>query len=133
MQSSDDKEETVTEMNTRDPILTSVNEETGKVTVESDTASIAPDGPFKVTIEFGIVNEAEEMHGYAKCTMPMGKVPTGEDVSELALRAMGQVPDGFRFMTREEFLQEVLREHTGTDMDFAIPERGIEFKLDAFK
>lgn len=101
------------------------------------SAEVAPDGPFKTVLKFGIRtavdDEGEYMHGYADVELPPGVVPTDENVNEIAVRALGQLPDGFRFMTRKEFTQELAREMTGIDLDVAVPHAHLSFRLDAFK
>jgi len=116
-----------------DRIIFSRNDETGDMAIEGGTASIAPDGPFKLQVQFGIINEADDMHGYATADFPPGKVPTDAEISKLAIAVLGMLPDGFRFMQRKEFIQELVAEHTGIDVAFAVPEASIQFRLDAFK
>lgn len=117
-------------------VVTSVNEETGAEALEGIDAKLAPDGPFKITVEFGITDgkSAEEngMHGYATATFPPGKVPTDQEINNLAISALGQLPEGMRFMNRGEFVGQLIDEYTGGGIAIAVPEAQLSFRLDVF-
>ena len=96
-----------------------------------------PDGPFKVTMHFGVRTETEEdgdyQEGFAECELPPGRIPTDEDIGKFAVHVLGALPLGFRFMTRQEFASKMFRDRTGIDIGVSVPDPQVEFRLDAFK
>lgn len=98
---------------------------------------VAPDGPFKIQVQFGVRSRTEDHDGtyeagYAKVVLTPGRIPTEEILTEAAIMAMGQLDEkGYRFMTRQEFADMIARERTGCE-EATIPMGNLTFKLDVF-
>jgi hypothetical protein len=98
-------------------------------------ATIAPDGPFKLQVQFGICTDpdTEGNHecGYAKVVLPAGIMPTDKLIGDTAITTLGQLPEGYRFMTRQEFADMLAREDTDCE-SATMPMGNLTFKLDVF-
>lgn len=123
------------------PFLTSQNDDTGEIQVESNVDHLFPDGPFLVTVKVAITqeptDEGEFLTGWVDMELQPGTIPTAESLSRMAeaIKADPTVKDqGMRFMTRKEFGQTVLAEHIGVPgMKFAVPQADRDFTLEAFR
>lgn len=84
--------------------------------------SMAPDGPFTVTIEFNLTDGDQIAKASYEC--PPGVLPTAEMVTEAARQVRKQIHDqlndSFRWMGRHEFVQDAMSERT-FGVKFAVP------------
>lgn len=85
--------------------------------------SIAPHGPFKVTVEFFITDGDQIAKASFDC--PPGSIPSADDIAAAAQSVLpqvqSQVGDDFRWQTRHEFVQELFAEKAGRSVNFAVP------------
>lgn len=82
----------------------------------------APHGPLTCEYTFHFTNG--EYDAEVKFDAPFGHIAAHSDVADMAanaLKAMEDQAQGFRFMTREEFVQKQLSEQTGVPGRFAVP------------
>src|SRR5215217_2566182 len=88
-------------------------------------SDIAQHGPFTVSLEFHLTDG--ETVAKAGVDMPPGELPTAERIADMAQRVFDQVNDQmggtFRWVTRQEFVQDLLAEHTGlpSAVRFSVP------------
>lgn len=87
---------------------------------------IAPHGPFTCEVKIHMTNGEDEAQASFDC--PAGHAPGEDDLAILAGKALeavqGQLGEGWRLQTHEEFVQSQLREQSGAPAGFrfAVPE-----------
>lgn len=80
-------------------------------------------GPFELELKVHMTDGDRE--AAVVCSMPMGQFPTEEVIRDLIAKSDAetkkQAGDDFRLMSKREFFDMIMRERTGTDMQFALP------------
>lgn len=90
----------------------------------TDVATLATDGPFKLTMDvfFKVVGgEHAGMDAWVTINLTPGNVPTDEYIQNRIAAAMEELGDNLQLASRHEFVNELFAEEVGVGVNFSFP------------